>query len=84
MLGKLKQVDYNLEKQTVEVANICKSLDAIEDTLKEVVHRKSEDHMKKAQPLFINKKKTEEMLSVKVAEKERIKDEKIDYIKNIK
>jgi hypothetical protein len=58
MLGKLKQVDFNLEKQTVEVANICKSLDAIEDTLKEVVLKKSQDHIKKAEPLFINKKKT--------------------------
>ena len=58
MLGKLKQVDFNLEKQTVEVTNICKSLDVIEDTLKEVVHRKSEDQMRKAEPLFINKKKT--------------------------
>ena len=58
MLGKLKQVDFNLEKQTVEVTNICTSLDVIEDTLKEVVHRKSEDQMRKAEPLFINKKKT--------------------------
>ena len=58
MLVKLKQVDHHLEIQSVDVANICKSLDSIEDTLKEVVLKKSEDQMKKAEPLFINKKKT--------------------------
>ena len=74
MLIKLKQVDHNLESQSADVANICKSLDSIEDTLKEVVLKKSEDQMKKAEPLFINKKKTEEILSSKVAQKQRIKD----------
>lgn len=40
--------------------------------------------MKKAEPLFISKKKTEEILSAKVAQKQRIKDQKIEHIKSIK
>lgn len=84
MLAKLKQVDHNLEAQSMEVANICKALDTIEDSLKEVVLKKSEDQMRKAEPLFISKKKSEEILLTKVAQKERIKDEKIEHIKSIK
>ena len=66
------------------MAEICRSLDSIEDTLKELLMKKSEDHLKKAEPLFMNKKKTYDLLTSKIYERERIKDEKIEYIKKIR
>lgn len=73
-----------MEKQTNEVAEICRTLDALEDALKELLTRKSDDHLKRAEPLFTNKKKTYDMLNAKIYERERIKDEKIEYIKKIR
>lgn len=73
-----------LEKHTNEVAEICRTLDALEDALKELLTRKSDDHLKRAEPLFANKKKTYEMLNAKIYERECIKDEKIEYIKKIR
>lgn len=66
------------------MAEICRSLDSLEEGLKELLVRKTDDQFKRAEPLFASKKRTYEVLNSKIYERERIKDDKIEYIKKIR
>lgn len=83
-MEKLKTIDKQLEKENVEVVDICRDLDRIEDTLKSFVGAKSQEHVSKVEPLFNSKKKNYEILNRKIKEKEISKDKKIEFIKRIK
>ena len=69
ILEKLKTIDKQLEKENVEVIDICKDLDRIEDTLKSFVGAKSQEHVSKVEPLFNSKKKNYEVLNKKIKER---------------
>ncbi|KRX02927.1 hypothetical protein PPERSA_13181 [Pseudocohnilembus persalinus] len=83
LLKKLKYLDGELEVSHKEIHENCRSLDQIEDSIRDLLVTKKEDHVKRAEPLFNQKQKQLEMLKDQTGNRNKIKDEKIQLIHKI-
>lgn len=55
LLKRLKQFDIELEKDNTEIREICHQLDSIDESIRDLLISKREDHVQRAEPLFANK-----------------------------
>lgn len=46
LLKRLKYFDSELEKSNTEIQDMCRNLDEIEDTIKELLNNKTDDHLR--------------------------------------
>ncbi|KAL4446655.1 hypothetical protein ABPG74_005593 [Tetrahymena malaccensis] len=80
LLTKLRFFDSELEKSNIEIQEVCKKLDTIEDNIRDLLLQKSEDHVKRAEPLFQHKQNQHNLLKQLLVQRNKIKDEKIQVI----
>lgn len=57
LLKNLKSYDQGLEKFNNDIYEICRTLDYIEENIKNLLNNKTEDHIRQAEPLFEQKKR---------------------------
>ena len=58
-------------------------MDDIQEQIRAILGRKEQNHIQKAEPLYIQKQKCLEYLKVKKSEKEKVKDVKTKTLKEI-
>lgn len=63
--------------------DICRTLDQIEDNIRLLLVNKTDDSVKKAEPLFLQKQQQQEVLKQHMLQRTRVKDEKIQLIGRI-
>lgn len=61
----------------------CTTIDEIEEQIREILRKKEEDHIRRAEPYSVNKSKLLEVLQSKQLEREKVKDDKREIIKKI-
>jgi hypothetical protein len=61
----------------------CKTLDQSEEKIRELLTHRTAEHISKAEPFFIQKKKIHESLEAKLVERNSLNDEKQGRIVNI-
>lgn len=83
LLKQLKYFDQELENQYKQVQDICRTLDQIEDNIRLLLVNKTDDSVKKAEPLFLQKQQQQEVLKQHMLQRTRVKDEKIQLIGRI-
>ena len=58
-------------------------MDNIEEDIRDLLTAKDEEHLKRAEPLFVHKKKCHDMLTNQLQHRDKVKDEKITLVKRI-
>lgn len=75
-LKKLNKIDSNLDTLNNDISENCRSLDESEEKIRELLTHRTAEHISKAEPYFINKKKIHEILDAKLIERNQYNDEK--------
>jgi len=66
-----------------EIMDNCKTLDISEEKIRELLTHRTAEHISKAEPFFVQKKKIHENLEGKLVERNHLNDEKQGRIVNI-
>ncbi|CAD8179107.1 unnamed protein product [Paramecium pentaurelia] len=83
LLKKLKYFDNELEKDNNEIYEICRQLDTIDDSIRDLLITKVDDNVQRAEPLFANKQRQQSILNGKLNQRNKLKDEKMNLIYKI-
>lgn len=83
LLKRLKYYDQELEKDNAEIHEICRQLDQVDESIKDILVSKSDSHVSRAEPLFANKQKQQAILNGKLNQRNKLKDEKMNLIYKI-
>ncbi|CAK58176.1 unnamed protein product (macronuclear) [Paramecium tetraurelia] len=83
LLKKLKYFDNELEKDNNEIYEICRQLDTIDDSIRDLLITKVDDNVQRAEPLFANKQRQQSILNGKLNQRLKLKDEKMNLIYKI-
>ena len=82
-IKRLKTLDQNIEHLGGEFFNIGRSIDDNDEQIREILSRRQENNIKKAEPFSQEKHKLQDGLRVKYQEREKIKEEKMDVVRKI-
>lgn len=75
-LKKLNNIDDKLDSLNAEIMDNCKTLDISEEKIRELLTHRTAEHISKAEPFFVQKKKVHENLEGKLFERNNLNDEK--------